>query len=188
MRLATATCLDLWFRVTIERNSLYGWPKQRSPRRTNDQTHSNAYFSIREMDPCWSCLVQACLNHLAFEPGDKTQRMVSSQERHADGGLSGQWTPGVQVTTSRRAATSVPRPVQLASSESGMETNRGCAGEVILPPVNGVLLGTAITSEESISPPTPTSAGHVRHMGPWARIHASRRTVATCGRLGRRPA
>ena len=69
--------------------------------------------------------------------------------------------------------------VQLASSKSGRPTNRGCAGEVILPPVNGVLLGTAITSEESISPLTPTSAGHVRHMGPWARIHASRRTVAT---------
>ena len=132
MRLATASCLDLWFRVTIERNYLYGWPKQRSPRRTNDQTHSNAYFSFREMNPCWSCLVQACLNHLAFEPGDKTQRMVSSQEWHADGGFSGQWTPGVQVTTSRRAATSVPQPVQLESSESGMEMKRGCAGEVVL--------------------------------------------------------
>ena len=127
MRLATASRLDLWFRVTIERNSLYGWPKQRSPRRTNDQTAPNAYFSIREMDPCWYCLVQARLS------GHR-----------------------VQVTTSRQAATSVPRPVQLASSESGMETNRGCAGEVILQPLNGVLLGTAITSEESISPPTPT--------------------------------
>ena len=62
------------------------------------------------------------------------------------------------------------------------------AGEVILQPLNGVLLGTAIPSEESISPPTPTSTGHVRHVGPWARVHASRRTVATCGRLGRRPA
>ena len=81
--------------------------------------------------------------------------MVSSQERHADGGLSGQWTPGGQVTTSRRGATSMPRPVQLASSKSGMETNRGCAGEVILQPLNVVLLGTAITSEESTSPPTP---------------------------------
>ena len=188
MLLATATRLNSWFRVAIERNSLYGWPKQRSPRRTNDQTHSNAYFSIREMDPCWSCLVQARLNLLAFEPGEGTQQMVSSQERQADGGLSGQWTPGVQVTRSRREATSVPRPVQVASSKSVMETNRGCAGEVILQPLNGVLLGTAIPSEESISPPTPTSAGHVRHVGPWARVHASRRTVATCGRLGRRPA
>ena len=167
MRLTTASRLDLWFRVAIERNSLYGWPKQRSPRRTNDQTHSNAYFSIMEMDPCWSCLVQARLNLLAFEPGEGTQHMVSLQERQADGGLSGQWTPGVQVTRSRREATSVPRPVQVASSKLVMETNRGCAGE----------------AEESISPPTPTSAGHVRHVGPWARVHASRRTVVTCGRL-----
>ena len=65
--------------------------------------------------------------------------MASSQERQADGGLSGQWTPGVQVTRSRREATSVPRPVQVASSKSVMETNRGCAGELILQPLNGVL-------------------------------------------------
>ena len=63
---------------------------------------------------------------------------------------------GGQVATSRRAATSVRRPVQLTSLKSGRPTNRGCAGEVILQPLNVVLLGTASTSEESFNPPTPT--------------------------------
>ena len=112
MRLATASRLDLWFRVAIERNSLYGWPKQRSPRRTNDQTHPNAYFSIREMDPgAVLVLIGSGLPEPSrFLSQKNRKRMASSNERHADSGLSGQWTPGADLAVkgAQVAAADVP--------------------------------------------------------------------------------